>query len=153
MEITAAIKDELFRFCESFAEGRIRRVQSNINSTTDALKSETKSSAGDKHETGRAMIQLEREKLGHQLFEAEKMRHVLSGITTRANLSNVGQGSLVVTSDSAYYISISAGVFQKGPIQIYCVSALSPVGKKLLGKSEGDCFDFNQKRICVEKVF
>ena len=41
-----------------------------------ALESESKSSAGDKHETGRAMIQLEREKLGEQIKKAEKIeRH------------------------------------------------------------------------------
>lgn len=152
MEISVAIKDELHRFCESFAEDRIGRIQNNINSINDSLKSETKSSAGDKHETGRAMIQLEREKLGHQLYEAEKMRQALAGITTLASRENIGQGSLVITTEGMYYISISAGAFKKGPVQIYCISSLSPIGKKLLGKSKGHCFDFNQKTICIKKV-
>jgi len=152
MKISVAIKDELRSFCESFAEERIYRIKNSINSINDSLKSETKSSAGDKHETGRAMIQLEREKLGHQLYEAEKMRHVLAGICAPNNPTKVGQGSLVVTADSAYYISISAGAFKKDSTQIYCVSALSPIGKLLLGKSEGQCFNFNQKTICIEKV-
>ena len=152
MEISVAIKDELRRFCETFAEDRIGRIQSNISSINDSLKSETKSSAGDKHETGRAMIQLEREKLGHQLYEAEKMRQALAGITILASQANIHQGSLVITSEGAYYISISAGAFKKGPTKIFCVSALSPIGKKLLGKSEGDSFDFNQKTICIKKV-
>lgn len=152
MEISLAIKDELRRFCESFAEERIYRIRNSIESINDSLKSETKSSAGDKHETGRAMIQLEREKLGHQLYEAEKMRQILAGISTADNPAKVVQGSLVVTADSAYYISISAGAFKKGSTQIYCVSALSPIGKILLGKSEGQCFDFNQKTICIKKI-
>lgn len=152
MEISLAIKDELRRFCESFAEERIFRIRNTIESINDSLKSETKSSAGDKHETGRAMIQLEREKLGHQLYEAEKMRQVLAGISTADNPAKVVQGSLVVTADSAYYISISAGALKKGSTQIYCVSALSPIGKTLLGKSEGQCFDFNQKTICIERI-
>lgn len=152
MEISLAIKDELRRFCETFAEDRIGRIQSNINSINDSLKSETKSSAGDKHETGRAMIQLEREKLGHQLYEAEKMRQALAGITILARQANIRQGSLVITTEGVYYISISAGAFKKGPTKIFCVSVLSPIGKKLLGKSEGDSFDFNQKTICIKKV-
>ncbi|WP_299158894.1 3-oxoacyl-ACP synthase [uncultured Eudoraea sp.] len=152
MEISVAIKDELRRFCESFVEDRIGRIQNNINNINESLKSETKSSAGDKHETGRAMIQLEREKLGHQLYEAEKMRRALVGITTLASPANIGQGSLVITSDGMYYISISAGAFKKGPTLIYCVSSLSPIGKNLLGKSRGHCFDFNQKKICIKKV-
>ncbi|MEP0133458.1 MAG: 3-oxoacyl-ACP synthase [Eudoraea sp.] len=152
MEISVAIKDELRRFCETFAEDRIGRIQSNISSINDSLKSETKSSAGDKHETGRAMIQLEREKLGHQLYEAEKMRQALAGITILASQANIRQGSLAITTEGVYYISISAGAFKKGPTKIFCVSALSPIGKKLLGKSEGDSFDFNQKTICIKKV-
>lgn len=152
MEISLGIKDELRKFCESFAEERIFRIRNTIDSINDSLKSETKSSAGDKHETGRAMIQLEREKLGYQLYEAEKMRQVLAGISTAANPTKVVQGSLVVTTDNAYYISISAGAYKKGATQIYCVSSLSPIGKILLGKSEGQCFDFNQKTICIEKI-
>ncbi len=152
MEISLGIKDELRKFCESFAEERIFRIRNTIDSINDSLKSETKSSAGDKHETGRAMIQLEREKLGHQLYEAQKMRQVLARINTVANPIKVGQGSLVVTTGSAYYISISAGSFKKGSTQIYCVSSLSPIGKILLGKSEGQCFDFNQKTICINKI-
>lgn len=152
MEISAAIKGELLSYCESYAKDRIQRIQNNINSINDSLKSETKSSAGDKHETGRAMIQLEREKLGHQLYEAEKMRQILAGITKISNHANIGQGSLVLTTEGTYYISISAGAFKKGPAQIYCVSSLSPIGKNLLGKSEGHCFEFNQKTICIKEV-
>jgi len=152
MEISAAIKGELLKFCKSYTEDRIGRIQNNIIRVNDSLLSESKSSAGDKHETGRAMIQLEREKLGHQLYEAEKMRKVLVGITTKTGKINISLGSLVVTSNSAFYISISAGTFIKNKLQIYCVSALSPIGKKLLGKSKGDCFDFNQKTICIKKI-
>jgi hypothetical protein len=152
MEISLEIKDELRKFCESFAEERIFRIRNTIDSINASLESETKSSAGDKHETGRAMIQLEREKLGYQLSEAEKMRQVLARINTVANPIKVVQGSLVVTTGSAYYISISAGAFKKGSTLIYCVSSLSPIGKTLLGKFEGQCFDFNQKTICIEKI-
>ena len=152
MNISLVIKDELRRFCESFAQERICRIKNTINDLNDSLNSETKSSAGDKHETGRAMIQLEREKLGHQLYEAEKVRQVLAGICTPDYATKVGQGSLVITSDSAYYIAISAGAFKKGSSQIYCVSAASPIGKILLGKSEGQCFYFNQKNSCIEKI-
>ena len=152
MNISSGIKDELRRFCESFAEERIYRIKNTIKGLNDSLNSETKSSAGDKHETGRAMIQLEMEKLGNQLYEAEKMGQVLTGICTPTITTKVGLGSLVITYDSAYYISISAGAFKKGATQIYCVSAVSPIGKILLGKSEGQCFNFNQKNSCIKKI-
>jgi len=73
-------KQKLFDFCEEFINERIDRIESYIREIEGALASETKSSAGDKHETGRAMIQLEREKLGQQLSEAEKMKSILTRI-------------------------------------------------------------------------
>jgi len=152
MNTEEALKTELYEFCEKYVEERISRLQSSINSMVDSLKAETKSSAGDKHETGRAMIQLEREKLGHQLYEAEKMKQVMSGITTVFKPTHVGLGSLVITSEGTFFISISAGAYKNGANLVYCISALSPIGKQLLGQSVGDCFDFNQKKICIKKL-
>ncbi len=44
------------------------------NPNKKALFSETKSSAGDKHETGRAMLQLEMEKTSQQLAVINQMK-------------------------------------------------------------------------------
>lgn len=66
------LKKDAYNFCVLFVNERLARIQGQIKELETALTSETKSSAGDKHETGRAMIQLEREKLGQQLAELEK---------------------------------------------------------------------------------
>ena len=58
------IKEQLYEFCRAYIDGRTIRINESIKSIQESLSSETKSSAGDKHETGRAMLQLEREKLG-----------------------------------------------------------------------------------------
>ena len=53
---------------QHFVNNRLQTVQDTLfHSNQKALQSETKSSAGDKHETGRAMLQLEMEKAGQQL--------------------------------------------------------------------------------------
>lgn len=147
-----ALKTELYEFCEEYVEERISRLQNNINNIVASLKAETKSSAGDKHETGRAMIQLEREKLGQQLYEAEKMKQMLAGITTLSTTTHVGQGSLVFTTEGTFFISISAGAYKNEANIIYCISAVSPIGKELIGHSVGDCFDFNQKKVCIKEI-
>ena len=58
------IKEKLFFHCENYLQKRKDLLEQRKNELQLALTSETKSSAGDKHETGRAMIQIEREKLG-----------------------------------------------------------------------------------------
>jgi len=60
-------KEILFNTCVEFVNKRAKTVASIIRSNQKALTSETKSSAGDKHETGRAMLQLEMEKASLQL--------------------------------------------------------------------------------------
>lgn len=143
------LKEELYHYCQHFAQQRLARIQANIQGVQEALVSETKSSAGDKHETGRAMLQLEREKLGHQLAEAEKMEQTLSKVTNARNAKNISLGSFVKTSKAAYYIAISAGEFKGGAEKVYCISAGTPIGKLLLGKSVGDTLVFNGDEIRI----
>ena len=109
-----------------------------------ALTSETKSSAGDKHETGRAMLQLEREKLGVQLADAERTYQLANKVKISTANDTVTVGSLVVTSGAVYFISISAGKYHQENTDVYCISAGTPIGKLLLGKRIGDAISFNQ---------
>ena len=59
-------------------------VEQIISSNQKALQSETKSSAGDKHETGRAMLQLEIEKASQQFKAIRDMRTVLANIFNKS---------------------------------------------------------------------
>jgi len=65
-------KIALYDLCADFIETKRQTIQHTIVEIQHSLTSETKSSAGDKHETGRAMLQLEREKIGNQLAEIDK---------------------------------------------------------------------------------
>ena len=66
------IKESLLHFCQDYVRQKQEVLKKRGASLQESLNSETKSSAGDKHETGRAMVQLEQEKLGQQLQEIEK---------------------------------------------------------------------------------
>ncbi|MCB4798230.1 GreA/GreB family elongation factor [Neotamlana laminarinivorans] len=132
------IKAKLLQLCKASLEIRLQSVLAVINDLKQSLQSETKSSAGDKHETGRAMLQLEREKAGHQLAEIEKTKQVLSKINPESFSKNVGLGSVVFTTKSNYFISISAGELKVESEIFYAISASTPIGQLLLGKSVGD---------------
>ncbi|WP_396632817.1 3-oxoacyl-ACP synthase [Maribacter sp. R86514] len=146
------LKKEAHNFCLEFVDDRSTRIQNQIKELESALTSETKSSAGDKHETGRAMIQLEREKLGQQLAELEKTQQLLSKVSKDRNAPTVGLGSLVVTDAFIYYIAISAGEFKSKPNSVYCISAATPIGKLAFGKAVGDVFSFNGKELTIVSV-
>jgi len=145
-------KQTLYDFCQSFIESRISRIQNNIRDVQQSLTSETKSSAGDKHETGRAMLQLEREKLGQQLSEAEKTKAILSKVRLEKKSKTAGLGSMVKTSKAGYFLAISAGRFEDDDTDLFCISTETPIGRLLLGKSAGDSFVFNNKTIEILSV-
>tara|TARA_R110002049_G_scaffold264322_3_gene440472 strand:- start:15734 stop:16183 length:450 start_codon:yes stop_codon:yes gene_type:complete len=145
-------KKVLLKFCTSFVNDRVSRIQENISGVQESLTSETKSSAGDKHETGRAMLQLEREKLGQQLLEAEKIRQTLSKVIIKNTTKTIGLGSLVFTAKNNYFLAISAGGFKSGNTNVYCISTDTPIGKLILGKSKGDNFVFNDENIAITEV-
>lgn len=146
------VKQELYTFCKTFVEDRIKRIQSQMKEVQTALATETKSSAGDKHETGRAMLQLEREKLGRQLADAEKMMQLLHTVDIFSKKNTACLGSLVKTTGANYFLAISAGEYKADPGKYYCISLNTPIGIMLLGKSVGDAIRFNTSTIEILEI-
>lgn len=147
-----AIKRQLKEACERFVNKRLETVSKVMSSGRDSLNSETKSSAGDKHETGRAMIQLEMEKAGQQLQNIQAMQTTLNKIGLDS--SDVARlGSLVHTNKGQYYLSISAGSLHIADQNYFAVSLSSPIGKLLLGKRAGDTEILNGMSIKITAIF
>lgn len=147
-----SIKESLYAFCEAFVKARLTRIHRDIDQVQEALSSETKSSAGDKHETGRAMLQLEREKLGQQLMEAERMNQVLNKVPVIQRSPHISLGSYVKTSKASYYIAISAGAHTEAGETIFCISMATPIAQSLLGKTVGDIAIFNNTELHIVAV-
>ncbi len=123
-----------------------------IVSNKKALESETKSSAGDKHETGRAMLQLEMEKASQQFASISSMREVLRKMDV-SKKNEIGKlGSLIFTNSGIYFLAISIGQININGSDIFVISPSSPIGNLLLGKIKGDIFRFNDKDIKVLEV-
>lgn len=147
-----SIKQELHSQCLNFVENRIEAIKHNIEEIQQSLLSETKSSAGDKHETGRAMIQLEREKAGEQLREAEALKEVLFKVNPLSTTLKITLGSVVYTSDLNYFIAISTGQIRINGIAFFAISPQTPIGQKLIGKTIGDEVVFRDKTFKITKV-
>lgn len=146
------LKQLLFDKCSEYIETRLSTIQSNIGEIQESLTSETKSSAGDKHETGRAMLQLEREKAGQQLAEIENVKNALAQINIKKLSETVILGSLVYTSQFNYFIAISAGLLTVESEIVYAISPQTPIGQLLLGKRVGDRLVFREQVIVVEDI-
>tara|TARA_R110000868_G_scaffold68753_1_gene203313 strand:- start:128 stop:583 length:456 start_codon:yes stop_codon:yes gene_type:complete len=147
-----SIKRQLFDFCKDFADKRVSRIRKEMADFKESLDDETKSSAGDKYETGRAMLQLELEKSGVQLAEAEKMNKVLDLVNIKTQANFVGLGNLVKTTKANYFLAISAGEFKGVGISVYCISSETPIGKLLFTKQVNDVVSFNDNEIKILEI-
>ncbi len=146
------IKKKLLDQCQSYVHRRKERIQQSIHNIQESLTSETKSTAGDKHETGRAMLQLEREKSGKQLAEVQKLEHILRRIDISTVSDHAHLGSLVTTSNGAYFLSVSAGEIIINSSSYFAITVNSPIGKLLMGKTVGGTFNFNGKKIEIQNI-
>ena len=146
------IKEKLFFHCENYIQKRKNLLEQRKNELQLALTYETKSSAGDKHETGRAMIQIEREKLGNQLLLLEKEFQKLRSLKNHYNTGIVSLGSVVRTDKENFYIALAAGPCDIEIHTYYCISPTSPIGKLLLGKKAKEHLNFNCKISTITEI-
>lgn len=131
----------------------IAELKGSIFELQDSAKSESKSSVGDKYETGRAMIQLEIEKITEQLREKETALGVISAMQVDVQDDTIRRGAVIITSEGTYFLSLSAGTVVIDHITVSCISSSSPLGQMLLGRKSGDRVLINKREVLVEKFF
>jgi len=110
---------------------------------TRASNNDTKSSMGDKYETGREMLQQEINQLQKQLNEINNQLLVLKKVTSQAK-NTAALGALIKTEKAIFFIATSMGEITFEDQKIYVISEQSPLAIALLGKSSGDNFYVNQ---------
>lgn len=131
---------------------RIKVSELNIISAKSTAENETKSSAGDKYETAREMMQQEISMNQNQLVEANRLKHALSLVNPGRSYDVVCSGSLVYTNIGIFYISIGGNPIILKDIQYQPISSVSPIAKALAGKRKEDQLEFKQKIITVLNV-
>ena len=151
--ISEEIKIQLKEYCENYVAERMQRITGAITDIQESLTSETKSTAGDKHETGRAMLQLEREKTGQQLAEIQNLQKLLGKIDPTLVHEKAAIGSVVYTTDKNYYISISVGEIVVDDQKFYAISGVTPMAKLLIGKSKGDKIQFRSTTFVITDIY
>ncbi len=121
-------------------------------SETRASSNDTKSSMGDKYETGREMLQQEINNLQVQLNEVLKQQDFLKTILVKPS-DKAEKGAIVKTERGSFFISVSLGEFTFENQKIICISPESPLAKAMNGKQKGEAFslnNMNQKILIIE---
>ncbi len=146
------LKQQLYILCGEYIKNREAEIKKTLEEAREAANNETKSSAGDKYETGRETMQQEIDLNITRLNELNKLKLALERIIPDQAGSIAMPGSVVRTSNGNYYLSIGAGKLKIGNDIYYAISIESPIGEKLAGQKAKHTFDFNGKTFVIESV-
>lgn len=146
-------KENLKTFCTVALTKRVDTILEAMKSSQESANNETKSSAGDKHETGRAMSQLENEMNGKQLLEINTELNAVNQVDVSKINHKAIIGSVVVCKHATFFILTGIGVQTINNNKVVFLSPKSPLALKLKEARSGEKFDFNKIKFEVLEVF
>jgi hypothetical protein len=145
-------KKKLIELIFQQLDKRIEASEKAVKAAQDSANNESKSSAGDKYETGRAMAQNDRDMYALQLHQTKSEKQFLENISFEQNHKVIKPGSLVETTMGWFLIAISIGVLDIDSVKVMVISLQSPIGLVLNGLAEGQTFLFRDKNFTIISV-
>jgi hypothetical protein len=146
-------KLKLYRRCMDFIQQRIATAETALQQSQEASNDDTKSSAGDKFETTREMVSQDIARTKSLLFDGQQNLQLLTSLADLPSGTDTARnGSVVYTNKGIFYISISAGQIKVDEQVVFAISAASPIGKLMIGKTIGASFSFNQNDYVIDKI-
>lgn len=128
-------------------------AQRAMEELSSSLGKETKSSAGDKHETGRAMVQREMEQAGGRLARCEALQSAFSRLDLDRPRLEVGPGAVVLSGAARLLIGVGLGPFHvPGGGRFQAISSEAPIAQALEGAVAGETREFRGTSWTVEVV-
>ena len=130
---------------------RGKRIQRGFDDLNSAVSDDSKSTAGDKHETGRAMVHLEQEKLSQQLTKLNQLKEAFAKINPKENHNSIQFGSIAYTSNGIFFFSIGLGKLSVEGQDLFCLTLTSPLGQKMKNGKVGDKITMNEE-VLIETI-
>jgi hypothetical protein len=149
LQFKQSIKDA----CTTLLQQRIATAQAAMKRAQESANSEEKSSAGDKHETSRAMSQIDSEMNARQLAQAQRELDALNKLSITALYEKAVPGAVAISGDDVFFIGCGLGNTSAGDVKVIALSAQAPLAAELLHKKAGDQFLFKGKKVTIAQVF
>jgi transcription elongation GreA/GreB family factor len=134
------------------ANSKVNLLNQTLADLKESGANETKSTAGDKHETALAMLQIEQANKRTQLQEALDQKAILEKIASVTNITKIVHGSLLKTNNGYFYMSVALGKAVVDDVAVIAISPQSPLGAKLMGMCVYDAVEINGNKYLVEEI-
>ena len=145
-------KQQIYDKCLQLINEKIGHLNSVLKDLRETAGNETKSSAGDKYETARAMLQIEQENTGRQLNEAVAKKEQLETINITAVSQKAGKGALIRTNRGYFFISVAIGKIMVNEKAVIALSPQSPLGIEFNGSGINDVIKMNGTSYRIESI-
>ena len=146
------LKQKVYEHYMQVVNDKLRSLQRVLADLKESGSNETKSTAGDKHETALAMLQIEQANVGAQLQDVLEKKEALEKIDPALSSSKIVNGSLVKTDKGYLFISIALGKATIDGNPVIALSPQSPLGQKLMGLSAGNVAEINNTKYMIEAI-
>jgi hypothetical protein len=147
------LKSQVFQAAFDLLEEKNKLFFSELKALEQSINEDTKSSAGDKFETGREMMRQEIGKVDNQFKQNKvfimEMKNLLE---SQKPSPKITEGSLVCWGDDWLFISVSIGQIIVNGQKVFLLSKNSPLGKELLGKKKNDEVSFRGKTNVIKEL-
>ena len=146
------LKQKTYNHYLQVIQDKVAMLQKVLNDLKESGANETKSTAGDKHETALAMLQIEQANTRAQLQEILNQQAALEKINPELSVNMVLNGSLIKTSRGYLFMSIALGKAVVDDITVIALSPKSPLGQKLMGLKVGETTVMNVTEYVIEFI-
>lgn len=147
-----SLKQKVYDHYMQVVNERLISLQKVLADLKESGSNETKSTAGDKHETALAMLQIEQANVGAQLQDVLEKKAALEKIDPALSSAKIVNGSLVKTDKGYLFISVASGKATIDGNPVIALSPQSPLGQKLVGLSTGDVATINNTKYVIERI-
>lgn len=145
-------KQKIYKYYLQVINDKIDLLQKILADLKESGANETKSTAGDKHETALAMLQIEQANTRAQLKEVELQKAALEKINPSLTPGVIVNGSLIKTNKGYLFLSIAAGKAVIEGKEVIALSQQSPLGKQLVELKEGGVAVINGNSYIIESI-
>jgi hypothetical protein len=146
------IKSALLENCINYVKERVNTAELALADNRAGLEDDSKSSAGDKYETSREIVQQEVIRNELLLTEARTMEVVLSKINIDQNFTTIQNGSLAITNHGSFFFAIAIGKVEVNNKDYFVISIGFPLGQAFRDKKAGEKVVFNNKSYLIKEV-
>jgi transcription elongation GreA/GreB family factor len=146
------LKQKIYNHYLQVIQGKVTMLQKVLDDLKESGANETKSTAGDKHETALAMLQIEQANTRTQLQEALNQQAALEKINPELSANSILNGSLIKTNRGYLFMSIASGKAVVDEIAVIALSPQSPLGQKLMGLKAGETAAINNVEYIIELI-